>query len=253
MLKVLIFLILQVQLFSIVIISPNEVGLRPGLSGEVGLSMSNKRGNTDKNEYKSALYLSYDNNESYVTWLAASYSYGDVGGVENENRAYIHLRHIHEVAIDDLVTEFFVQDSEDQFLLTQRRLLGGAGLRYRIFDDLSYGRAYFGFSLYYEDISYTTDNPSEHSVRSSSYGAYTFKFGKKSRFSTTAYYQPKVREFNDYYLVSNLSLEVSVIKNFYLKFQLLSRYDSMPPVEVKNHDFTHETMLVWKFGERADR
>jgi len=57
------------SLFAVVQIAPNEVGLRPGLSGKVQLAINTQRGNTDKDEYNVGGLFSYDNNRAYVTWI----------------------------------------------------------------------------------------------------------------------------------------------------------------------------------------
>ncbi len=252
--KTVLLLLFVVNLMATVVITPNEVGLRPGIAGEIGASLTHKRGNTDKNEYHGNIYLSYDNNVSFVTWIAANFSYGESGGVLNENNGFIHLRHIHKLSQDSLAAELFIQDSEDRFKNIRRRVLEGAGLRKRLFDDKTYGRAYLGAGAFYEHISYTTDiDPTERNTRFNTYAAYTLKFAENARLSAAAYYQPKVNDLQDYNLVSSFSLEMMIIAKLYLKVQLSAQYDSQPPVDVLAYDVSQETVLVWKFGVQAKK
>lgn len=252
--KTVVLLLFAVNLMATVIIAPNEVGLRPGISGEIGASLMHKRGNTDKNEYYGNVYLSYDNNVSFVTWIAANVAYGESSGVVNENNAFIHLRHIHNLSQNSLAGELFIQDSEDSLKNIRRRLLGGAGLRQRLFEERTYGRAYFGVGAFYEHIDYTTDiDPTERNTRFNTYVAYTLKFADNARLSAAGYYQPKVDDLQDYYLVSNFSLEMLIIAKLYLKVQLSAQYDSRPPADVIAFDYAQETVLLWKFGAEAKK
>lgn len=252
--KIVVSLLFAINLLATVVITPNEVGLRPGIAGEIGASLTHKRGNTDKNEYHGNLYLSYDNNVSFVTWVAASFSYGESGGIVNENNAFIHLRHIQNLVDDSLAGELFMQDGEDSLKNTRRRLLGGGGLRLRLFNNAVYGRAYLGAGAFYEYIDYTTQiDPTERNTRFNTYAAYTLKFSKNARISATGYYQPKVDDLRDYYLVSNVSLEMLVIAKLYLKIQLSTQHDSRPPLDVKAYDYAQQTVLLWKFGAEAKK
>lgn len=252
--KTVVLFLFAVNLMATVVIAPNEVGLRPGISGEIGASLMHKRGNTDKNEYYGNLYLSYDNNVSFVTWMAANFAYGESSGVVNENNAFIHLRHIHNLTQDSLAGELFVQDSEDSLKNIQRRLLGGAGLRLRLFEKTTYGRTYLGAGAFYEHIDYTTEvDPTERNVRFNTYVAYTLKFSENGRLSAAGYYQPKVDDLQDYYLVSNFSLEMLIVAKLYLKVQLSAQYDSRPPSDVIRYDYAQETVLLWKFGAKAKK
>lgn len=247
--------LLTSSLFAIVNISPNEVGLRPGISGNIQAAANNQRGNTDKDEYDIGATINYDNNRSFVTWLAFSYAYGQAAGVENENKAFLHYRYIHTLFSDDWDWEVFAQNQGDDFRQIQRRLLGGGDIRWRFLHGEQFGRIYLGIGAYYEFLNYTdpTIDPKEYNTRFSSYVSYTKKFGKDSRINLATYYQPKFKQWSDYYLLSSASLLFYVYGSIYLKVALNYAYDTHPAVNVKKEDMQQTTSIGWKFGAKSDR
>jgi len=236
-------------------IAPNEVGLRPGISGNIQASVNNQRGNTDKDEYDARARISYDNNRSYVTWFEFSYAYGQASGVENENKAFLHYRFIHTLYSKDWSWELYAQNEGDDFRQIQRRLLGGAGLRWRFYESEDFGRVYFGLGVYYEYLNYldTTVDAKEYNPRLNAYLAYTKKFGKDARISFTSYYQPKVTEWSDHYISNAASLLIYVYGSIYLKVSLNYSYDTHPAVGVEKEDMQQLSSIGWKFGAKSNR
>jgi len=248
-------LVFTTSLSAVKFIAPNEVGLRPGISGNIQASVNNQRGNTDKDEYDIRARASYDNNHSYVTWLEFSYAYGQASGVENENKAFLHYRFIHTLYSKDWNWEAFVQNEGDDFRQIQRRLLGGAGLRWRFYHSDTFGRAYIGMGAYDEYLEYfnATVDPQENNIRLNAYFAYTKKFGKDARVSFTSYYQPKIDNFKDHYILSAASLLFYIYGQIYLKMSLAYAYDTAPAVGVKKEDMQQLSSIGWKFGAKSNR
>ena len=249
------FFIFSLPLLAVINISPNEVGLRPGLSGNIQAAVNNQRGNTDKDEYDFSAKVNYDNNSSYVTWLAFSYAYGQAAGVENENKAYLHYRFIHTLYSKDWNWEFFAQNQGDDFRQIQRRLLGGAGVRWRFINGDTFGRIYLGLGAYYEYVNYTDPiiDPKEHNSRLNAYLSYTKKFGADARVSLATYYQPKFDDWKDHYLLSTASLLFYVYGSIYIKASLTYAYDTIPAVNVQKEDMQQITSIGWKFGAKSQR
>jgi len=245
----------SLPLFAVINISPNEIGLRPGLSGNIQVAINNQRGNTDKDEYDFSAKVNYDNNRSYVTWLAFSYAYGQAAGVENENKAYLHYRFIHNFFSHDWNWEFFAQNQGDDFRKIQRRLLGGAGLRWRFINGDTFGRIYAGLGAYYEYVNYTDPvlAPKEYNSRLNAYLSYTKKFGKDARVSLATYYQPKFDNWSDHYLLSTASLLFYVYGSIYVKASLTYAYDTKPPTGVQKEDMQQISSIGWKFGAKSNR
>ena len=256
MYKFLLFLfVFTTSLSAVKFIAPNEVGLRPGISGNIQASINNQRGNTDKDEYDVSARVSYDNNRSYVTWFEFSYAYGQALGIENENKAFLHYRFIHTLYSEAWNWEVFVQNEGDDFRQIQRRLLGGGGLRWRFYEGETFGRIYLGMGAYYEYLEYLSPNidPIEYNTRMNAYIAYTNKFGKDARISFTSYYQPKIDKWEDHYILNSASLLLYVYGKIYLKMSLNYAYDTAPAVGVKKEDMQQLSSIGWKFGAKSNR
>ncbi|MCW8894575.1 DUF481 domain-containing protein [Sulfurimonas sp.] len=249
-LLILITLITTQYLFALVSIAPVEIGAKPGLSAEVEAGLETKRGNTDKDNYKASIRATYDENSSYVMWGELSGEYGKSNGVEDTNKAFSHVRYIHALTDNEnLRYELFGQLENDDFRNIKSRVLGGAGLRYKIFNSQEKGKGYAGFGGFYEGIRYTNPliDPAEDNTRLNSYLAYSIGFNNKASFSCTLYYQPKTNDFSDYVQSSELELKLNIFEELYLKFNASWNVDSKPPVGVEKSDFVQTTSFVFNF------
>lgn len=237
-------------LFALVSIAPVEIGEKAGLSAKLEAGLETKRGNTDKDNYKASARLTYDNNSSCVIWGEISGEYGKSNGVEDTNKAFSHIRYIHALTNDEnLRYELFAQLESDDFRQINSRVLGGAGLRYKVFNSVEKGKGYFGLGGFYEGIRYKNPliDPAEDNARLNSYLAYTIGFNNKASFSTTLYYQPMIDDFSDYVQSSQLELKLNIFKELYLKFSASWNVDSKPPVGVEKSDFVQTTSFVFNF------
>ena len=240
--------LLTVQyLFATISIVPVEIGEKPGTHGKVGASLETKRGNTYKDNYKAALRISYDNNISYVTWTEVSGEYGKSHDVEDTNKVFLHFRYIYALTEESIRAELFAQTQEDKFKSIETRRIGGAGLRFKIFEIFENGKGYLGLGGYYENIKYTDENPTEHDVRLNSYFAYTINFSEDSTFSYTFYYQPIFDYLNDFVTAHKMELKLHIYQKLFLQFKISYDFDSRPPIGVLEDDFTQTTELVFNF------
>lgn len=240
-------LILTQQLFALVSIVPVEIGEKPGVHGKVAVSLETKRGNTHKDNYALGLRFDYDNNKSYHSWMEMSGEYGESNKVKDTNKLYLHFRHIHALTDKTICAEAFSQAQDDEFKLIKRRLVGGGGIRFKIFEVFGDGKGYLGLGALYENIRYTSDNPREDNFRANSYFAYTIKLGDDSDLSYTLFYQPKMHNFSDYVSSQKLALRLHIYKRLFLSFQLAYDVDSNPPMGVEEYDLTQTTTFVFDF------
>lgn len=234
-------------LFALVSIKPVEISDNPGWSGKAEASLETKRGNTHKDNYKSSLRITYDNNNTYVTWTEVSSEYGKSNNTEDTNKAFAHLRYIHSLYFNNLRSEFFLQSQDDKFKLIKRRRLAGAGVRYKLFTLFENDKGYLGLGAFYENIEYTSNDPRESNARLNSYFAYTTPFGKTSSLTYTFYYQPIYNYFNDFVLTHSFELKVHVYEKLFLKLSVDYDLDSKPPMGVTRDDFTQTTSFLYNF------
>lgn len=236
-------------LHAIVAIKPRDIGDNPGVSGSVTASFDTKRGNTETDNYKSAIKLMYDNNSSYLVWGMLSYEYGEANSIKNTNKVFSHIRYIETTTLENLNKEAYIQLSDDEFKGIKNRLLAGAGVRYNVFGNDYYGRTYLGASAYGEHVIYGNNSvdPTENNVRGNFYIAYRLRLNEDSEFNALAYYQPRVDKFEDFYSSSTLGLQLHIYLSLFLNFKLTHEYDSRPAIDVLKEDITSSTEFVLKF------
>ncbi len=247
--KILLLLLITSQfLLALVSIVPVDIGDKPGLHGVVSSTLETKKGNTDKENYKFSTRVTYDSNTSYVTWGELSRTYGESNGIEDVNKYYFHLRHIHAITQESFCSEIYLQTQEDIFKLIKVRSLAGAGIRYKIFEVFNGGKGYLGLGGFYEHVNYTdTVNPEEENVRFNAYFAYTIKLTEDSDLSYSLFYQPRYDRLHDYVTSHKVSMELLVYKALYLNFSASWDIDNEPAIGVKDSDFSQETTFVLKF------
>jgi len=239
--------LLTQQLFALISIVPVEIGVEPGYSGNIAASLETKRGNTHKDNYKIAAKLSYDNNKDYVTWGEISGEYGKSNNVKDTSKIYLHLRYIHALSNESLRAEAFTQIQDNEFKLIKRRLLGGAGVRMRLFETADAGKGYLGLGGFFEQVRYTSIDPEEDNFRANIYFAYASKIGDDSTLSYNIYYQPNTQDFSDYITAQALALKLHIYKRLFLKFQIAYDSDSVAPIGVQKYDFTQTSSFVFNF------
>ncbi|BDY12838.1 DUF481 domain-containing protein [Hydrogenimonas cancrithermarum] len=237
-------------LFAYVDISPIEIGEHPGTSGSLALSLSNQRGNTEKTEIGLDLDLRYDSNASYAIWALGGYNYTDTLGAQIENKGFAHLRYLYKIS-DPFYAEAYIQTESNKLREIENRSLAGAGVRYRFYDDRTYGRIYFGMGLLYERLRFSNPeiDPDEYNTRFSGYLHYSKNFSNKTEINAYLFYQPKIDAWEDYTVHSIAELQTPIFENFYLLLRLINNYDSTPPKnnDVKTYDVAQKVSLMWKF------
>ena len=237
-------------LFALVTITPVEIGEKAGLSGNIEAGLETKRGNTDKDNYKASVRVTYDEATDYVVWGELSGEYGKSNDVKDTDKAFSHVRYIHTLTDDEnLRYELFAQLESDEFKQISSRVLGGGGLRYRLFNSEENGKGYMGLGGFYEGLRYENPliDPSEDNVRVNSYLAYTVGFNEKSTFTCGLYYQPMIDEFSDYVQSSQLEVKLHVVKSLFLKLNASWDVDSRPPVGIEKSDFTQRVTFIFDF------
>jgi len=244
---ILLLLITSQSLFALISIVPVEISQNAGVHGELSASLETKRGNTDKDNYKFGARVVYDYNNSFVTWGEISAEYGESSGVQDTNKAFIHLRHIHAITKEDIRLELFLQTQEDKFKSIERRFVGGAGLRFKLFEVFKDGKGYFGAGGFHEYIRYISQDPTEKNLRINTYFAYTVGLGEDSTLSYSLFFQPKIDNIKDYTKAHKLNLQLHIYKALYLNLQLSYDVDTRPATGIEKYDFYQETAFILKF------
>jgi putative salt-induced outer membrane protein YdiY len=232
---------------AIITIVPEVIGDEPGLNGRVEAGLETKRGNTDSDNYKLAIRIKYDTNDTYLIWGEISGSYAKANGEVNTQKSFTHIRYVNKTYLDYLDFEILAQSTTNEFTKVKRRLLGGGGVRFHRLDD-SFGNLFFGLGAFYEYISYIDDiDPTESQTRINSYIAYTKELGEHSKIAYVGYYQPKASDFEDFVASNAIVLTVLIYEQIYINFKIYYDYDSKPALDVEKYDLSQVTSFIYKF------
>lgn len=236
------------SVYAVVTVAPVEIGSKPGIGGVVEASLETARGNTDKDEFKGGVKVQYDNNNSYVAWIAANINYAEAESVKNTNKTYLHLRYIHTYyGQKNTNYELFAQSQTNEFTKVKHRYLMGGGYRFHLLHHLI-GKLYVGGGAFYEHINYTTAvDEKEDNLRANIYAAYSYNLGDDSKLSYVGYYQPKFNDLNDFIATNTLELQVHVYKRLFMSLKVNYDYDSRPAIDVEKRDFSQTTSFVYEF------
>jgi|GEM_PF-1175601 len=147
--------------------------------------------------------------------------------------ALTHLRYNYALT-DDLALEAYTQYEFNEFLLLDRRVLAGTGIRYRVGQG-ERGGFWFGTSAMMEAERLNPDSvaPSEEVDqlywRWSNYGTTKLTIGEDSSWLTTIYYQPRIDSFDDFRVVAETGLGFALTETFSFSVDARLRHDSAPP------------------------
>ena len=216
----------------------NNINKTSGISGNIGLYLSAKTGNSDIQEFEIDSRVNFTG-QNFYTFLIGKGEYGWNDGKEFSNNALIHLRYIHEFKTW-VKPELFAQVNYNNTNLLQFRSLFGIGARAVIISDtsssLNFGTAYM---YEYEDLDLPANAIHTYETfhhRWSNYISYSRKVSKSSRISLVVYAQPRLDKFNDIRILSENHIGVHLSDKLILSLNASIRYDSRPPDGIKDID-----------------
>lgn len=239
-------LFLSQALYAIVSITPVEIGKNAGWHTKVGVSLETVRGNTDKDNYKGSCKVTYDNNETFVSFIEVTGTYGETNGVEDTKKAYLHYRYIYAISPKKLRAELFLQAQFDKFKEIESRKLAGLGFRLKLYKFLEKGEGYIGLGSFYEEIKYLQSSDLRNFVLSD-YITYKVDFAKDKTLTYRLDFQHVYNNIDDYLLIQKLALKIKLDKRLSLVIDMIHDVDSAPVDGVAKNNFTQTTGLVYSF------
>ncbi len=222
----------------------------PGLSGNLDLSISGKRGNTDKDEYGIDARIQ-NNIDKMTNFVVASYDYGEASNVTNTNKTFIHARHVRQFQ-PRRAWEAFIQAEENEFSRLSFRGLIGAGLRLTLAETQEQLGLYFGAGAFWsretlDQRTGLTDHGTESFGRANLYLVYKHKLNKQLSLVSTTYYQPRLSESSDFRGLEQAGLAVKMTNSLSIKLSLDIAHDSHPPQSIDKTDSSYNTRLSYQF------
>ena len=256
------------------------------LQHSFGIGFKSQEGNTDKLSFDLKSHLSY-HQESFEDFLFFKYNFGKTKNKRDVHKSLFHLRHVHfPSSLLALETFFQIQSNEFQ-RLSLRTLLGtGVRIKIlksrraskdslhldkkgdshsekkkalSLFSHLrKKTKLHIGFGGFYsrekrnkETETNSSNGQSESlkevAVRWNSYLSLKMPFNKIISLHVSLYFQPQIKDFKDYRLLEEASLETKVTNNFSLFITHSLSHDNEPPHNVKKTDSEITSFLRYKF------
>ncbi len=209
-----------------------------GISLAVATTFAFRSGNVTRYDLSSSARVDHKSDKNHI-FLLGNVGYGESRGTTYKNRAFAHLRFMHD-ASRFITTELFGQVENDTFTRLQLRVLAGIGIRipYVKRDNIA---IYQGTSFMFEHESLAPDNVGEHPAeitanRWNNYINIRLKLNDKVAFFNTGYAQPRFDDFGDIRILLDSGLQIELSTRFSFFTSLNLRYDSRPPGTLKSLD-----------------
>lgn len=216
-----------------------------GFSGQLDLSLNGSEGSTDKKEYGLATRLQWHQPGHYTSFLLLDGSYGEVNGVKNTEKGFIHARHIRPVTVT-LDGELYAQAEQNRFARLTLRTLAGGGARFTLIDNPERGLVLAGLGAFWssEEIDDTyPDAGRDTRWRANTYLVAKYRFSPTAQLTNTLYYQPAFEASGDYRLIEQFGVAVTVTDAISLSLAIDHAYDSQPPQGVDAAQTSYKTSL----------
>jgi len=221
-----------------------------GTSGSFNLSSSGATGNREQFQISSGFEL-HNKQSASLQYLAFNYSYGESFSKEDQNKSYLHLRHIHNLERNH-TWELFTQVEQNKFSRLNFRGLIGGGYRWNLTSPQSKNTSIFGVGAYYSEeylthSSVTNEERELQIARGNIYWVFRSKLFDTVSLFNTSYYQPSLRDFKDFRILEIAGLEMPLTKNLQFKIFGEGTIDSKPPIGVRKGDLSYKTGIEYKF------
>lgn len=161
------------------------------------------------------------------------------------NQGFQHIRYNVEWE-PWLIYELFGQAQYNEQANIKIRALAGTGLRFRLFGDKK-NRMYLGLSYMYEYDEEKNNEIAHHDSRMNSYVSMLISAGKFLKFSSTTYFQPLFKNFNDFRLSSESEAEFQITKKLMFTTTFSYAFDSRAPEGAPNTLYTLANGLEYHF------
>lgn len=238
------FLIAAASAFGQVNVEDRRLGREEsGLSGSIDLQVKLERGNSELTEIgtKPKLVARFGRHQVF-TLNSLAFVDADQGTIVNEG--FSHLRYNYSL-VPRWTWEVFTQVQYDRSQDLSRRFLLGTGARYTAVQSESISLA-AGVAGMYEYEELESDLVVE-TARNSNYASFRYTRADRFSLSSTVYVQPAFEDPADIRVLAETELAASLSRVLTLTVGLRYRYDSEPPVGIKEYDLSLENGLRVSF------
>ena len=217
-----------------------------GAHFQFGADFAFSSGNSDFVQFGTAARFDYLEKRFHV-FTIGSVTYAESNSAAFKNRAFVHQR-LNYSLTNRFVGELFGQIEQDEFVLLQLRLLGGAGIRFQIIDDEEYS-IFFGVGAMVEhevlDEAKLVSHPAvETVVRATNYISLRIRISGSMDIMNIVYVQPKVDDLADTRILNDGSLIFKISERVRWSNSILIRHDGGPPTSLEPTDISVKSGLT---------
>lgn len=180
-------------------------------------------------------------------FLINNLSFRELNGERFNNKNLQHLRYNYHFS-KKVALDAFVQLQKDVILFINNRTLVGLGTRFNLLSS-STNDFYLGTLLMYENENSKgiPDNFYEESLRGDFYFSFNLRPNKFMAITSTAYYQPKLKDLKDYRISFEASISFNIVKNLYFVTSFTYQDDSFPVFTIPEVQYRIENGLAYTF------
>lgn len=189
-------------------------------------------------------HLQYKGKKHLILALAQT-EYAALDAKTINSGGYVHLRHNYTV-YKNIKSDVFTQLQYNKVWNMPFRFLLGGGPRIKVLDYLK-NRLYFGPLYMYEVQEVKADNHIQHNHRMSAYLSWNMELNAIVFFSGTVYYQPLLKNFENYRLTGMGELNIAVSRHFTFDNRFGIIFDQTGTTDVPARTYRYTAGLGYKF------
>ena len=231
-----------------------------GFSGTLSFGLNGSSGNSRQMRIKSGVLAQWYQ-PGYLNYITANYAYGktfDVNDgrgnkidVVDVDKAFAHLRHIHDIN-HAVAWEVFAQTESDAFTRLTYRGLAGGGARFSLLARDVKQAAFLGAGVLYsqeeiKDQKNATDSGLYKKVKGNLYFIFKKAIAENVVIQSTTYAQPVVSDLGDVRVLEDANLTLKVADSLALSLNVVANYNNRPPQQVKRADVIYSTAIEYEF------
>lgn len=216
-----------------------------GLVGTIGLDVNIMKNTKEIWQIGNKTHLQLNKLNSTYLFLS-EIEFAQIDNNSYLSKGFQHIR-FNKYFSKLLVGEAFTQLQYNHIQKLKLRWLGGSGIRMQLIKkDSLY--ANWGVSGMYEYEELTDNSTFSRLFRFSSYLSFNYQLNKLLNNQFIIYYQPVVQNFSDYRVSLDLQLSIQITKKLQFITTYNHLYDSNPPKNVSNHDFSIKNGIKYAFN-----
>lgn len=216
-----------------------------GWLGNIGTSFHFEKNAIQVINIGATAHVEYKSKKSLYLFLV-NYDFLKGGGQTLNNNFFYHLRYNYKLN-KWLRWEAFTQLQQNTINGIKLRLLAGTGPRFKLAKS-KHVALYAATAAMYEYEEEQSDPVIYHrDLRSSNYISFTYNPTKNMEIISTLFYQPLYRNFSDYRILNEISLNLKFAKHVSFNASWYYLYDSRPAATIPKLNYSISNGITYGF------